>query len=95
MKVADFNLKTLRQARGSLRAPAVKSDRHISILRVVNDGAWLTLKQIAAALDMVPNSLCGTITLMVYKHLLDRIGDKGDYRYKASKAGQALLEAME
>lgn len=92
MTPAEFNLKTLRQARGSLRAPTAKSGRHLSILRMLPAGAWMSLQQIAAALDMSPNSLSGTITLMVDKRLLDRIGDRGDYRYSASEAGRALCE---
>lgn len=92
MNLAEFNLKTLRQARGAMRQPSARSARHLAILRLSRDGAWLSLREIAAALEMRPNALCGTITLMVDKRLLDRIGDRGDYRYTASEAGRALGE---
>ena len=90
MTPAEFTLKTLRQARGAMRQPYANSSRQLSIIQLLPAGTWLNLAQIAAALEMNPNALCGTITLMRDKHLLDRIGDRGDYRYTASEAGRAL-----
>lgn len=90
MTPAEFNLFTLRQARGAMRQPFSHSARHRSILSLMCDGEYLSLAQIGAALSMHPNSLCGTITLMVDKRLLDRIGDRGDYRYTATEVGQSL-----
>lgn len=92
MTPTEFNLKTLRQARGAMRQPSAKSELHLSILRLLRAGAYMSLPQLATTLDTHPNSLSGTITLMVDKRLLDRIGDRRDYRYTASQAGRALCE---
>lgn len=92
MTPTEFNLKTLRQARGAMRQPSANSARHMSILCMLHDGAYLSVAQMAAALGLPPNSLSGTATLMVDKRLLNRIGDRGDYRYTASEAGRALCD---
>ena len=93
MSPSEFTLKTLRQANGAMRQPRTNTkiaDRQVSVVRLLLDHEFLSLAQLANALDMNRNSLSGTITLMVERRLLERIGDCGDYRYAATDAGRAL-----
>lgn len=95
MTPAEFNLKTLRQACGSLRPPPptqAARNRQRAVLRSIPHGSYLSLREIGTQIDIELNQLASIVFVMHRKGLLDRIGDRGDYLYTATAAGRALCD---
>ncbi len=90
MTPAEFTLKTLRQARGSMRQQIIISDRQQMILLLSLDGRWRSLAQFACECDVTQGAVSCMLAKMADKGLLDRIGDRGDYRYSITPMGRAL-----
>lgn len=92
MSAFGITLKTLDQARGSIRPPRVRGKRQLPLLKLLPEGVYRSLPELARLLEVEANSLSATVGLMRGKNLLERIGDAGDYRYTSTALGRSLLQ---